>query len=58
MLRVGKTRTVVNLDFFNLFNRNAVTGENAVLNPVTLVFRTPTQIMLARFLKIGARFDF
>ena len=60
-LRIGKvirhrgTKTVVNLDVFNLFNGNAVTAENAAF---PAAFRRPTQIMLARFVKISAQFDF
>jgi hypothetical protein len=60
-LRVGKlfraagTRTTVNLDLFNLFNGNAVTAENP---SYPAAYRLPTQIMLARFVKISAQFDF
>jgi hypothetical protein len=60
-LRVGKvirlagTKTVLNVDLFNLFNANAVTAENAAF---PAAFRRPTQIMLARFVKISAQFDF
>jgi hypothetical protein len=39
---------------FNLFNANAATREN----PNFAVFRQPTEIMLARFAKIGAQIDF
>ena len=53
-IRVGRTRTSLNLDVFNLFNANAVTREN----PNFAVFRQPTEIMLARFAKIGAQFSF
>ena len=54
IFRVGKTKTVVNLDLYNIFNRSAVTAEN---NNLT-AFRQPTDVMLARFIKIGAQFDF
>ena len=54
VFRVNKTRTMVNLDIFNLFNSSAVTSEN----PAFLAFRQPTGIVLARYLKIGAQFDF
>jgi len=61
LLRVGKlfrgagTRTTINVDFFNLFNGNAVTAENP---SYPAAYRLPTQIMLARFVKISAQFDF
>ena len=55
LFRVGRTRTMINLDVFNLFNGSAVTAENPSF---PAAFRRPTQIMLARFLKISAQFDF
>lgn len=54
-LRVGGTRTTVNVDVFNLFNGHAVTAENPSF---PAAFRRPTQIMLARFVKLSAQFDF
>ena len=54
VLRAGRARTSINLDIFNLFNANAATREN----PNFAVFRQPTEIMLARFAKIGAQIDF
>jgi hypothetical protein len=55
LFRVAGTRTMVNVDFFNLFNGSAVTAENA---SYPAAYRRPTQIMLARFVKISAQFDF
>jgi hypothetical protein len=55
LLRTGRTRTMVNVDFFNVFNGDAVTAENPSF---PAAFRRPTQIMLARFVKISAQFDF
>jgi hypothetical protein len=46
---------MVNVDVFNVFNGNAVTAENPSF---PAAFRRPTQIMLARFVKISAQFDF
>ena len=43
---------MINLDVFNLFNGSAVTAENPSF---PAAFRRPTQIMLARFLKISAQ---
>jgi hypothetical protein len=53
-IRMNKTRTLINVDLFNLFHANAVTREN----PNFAVFRQPTEIMLARFVKVGAQFSF
>jgi hypothetical protein len=55
ILRYGTTKTMVNLDIFNLFNSNTtqvyqLTYGNAYLNPLS--------IMSARFFKIGVQFDF
>lgn len=55
LFRLASTRTMINLDVFNLFNGSAVTAENPSF---PAAFRRPTQIMLARFLKISAQFDF
>lgn len=55
LLRFGRTRTAINVDFFNLFNGSAVTAENPSF---PAAFRRPTPIMLARFAKISAQFDF
>ena len=55
LVRAAKTRTTVSVDFFNLFNGNAVTAENPSF---PAAFRRPTQIMLARFVKFSAQFDF
>jgi hypothetical protein len=53
LLRSGGTRTSVNI--FNVFNGSAVTAENPSF---PAAFRRPTQIMLARFVKLSAQFDF
>jgi hypothetical protein len=55
LFRIGKTRSMFNVDIFNLFNGSAVTAENP---SYPAAFRRPTQIMLARFVKISAQFDF
>jgi carboxypeptidase family protein len=55
LLRAGRIRSTVNVDVFNVFNGSAVTAENPSF---PAAFRRPTQIMLARFVKIGAQLDF
>jgi hypothetical protein len=55
VLRFGQTRATLNVDIFNVFNGSAVTAENPSF---PAAFRRPTQIMLARFVKLSAHFDF
>ncbi|MBI4266687.1 MAG: TonB-dependent receptor [Acidobacteria bacterium] len=52
--RLRRTRTVVNLDVFNLFNEDTVIGEN----PNFGVFRRPTVVLQPRLFKISAQLDF
>ena len=54
LLRFGRTRTAVNLDLYNAFNGNAVLAQNN--NFAT--WQAPQTILLARFAKISAQFDF
>jgi hypothetical protein len=59
-LRLGKTlrfagrRATVNLDIYNVLNRNPVMQENAAY----AVWRTPQRIMDARLFKVSGQFDF
>jgi len=54
ILHVGRTKTVVNLDLYNLFNANTV----LTVNYAYATWQRPTSILLARFAKIGVQFDF
>jgi hypothetical protein len=54
ILHVGRTKTVVNLDVYNLFNSNTV----LTVNYAYATWQRPTSILLARFAKIGVQFDF
>jgi len=54
ILRFGRTRTSVNLDVYNLFNSDTILAQNNNYG----AWRTPTQILIARFAKISATFDF
>jgi len=54
ILRFGRTKTVVNLDVYNLFNVNTV----LTVNYAYATWQRPTSIELARFAKIGVQFDF
>ena len=54
ILHVGRSKTVVNLDVYNLFNANTV----LTVNNAYATWLRPTSILLARFAKIGVQFDF
>ena len=54
VLRFGGTRTMFNVDIYNLFNAAPVLAEN----PNYAAFRRPTEILLARFVRLSAQFDF
>ena len=54
IVHFGRTKTVVNLDVYNLFNVNTVLG----VNYAYATWLRPTSILLARFAKIGVQFDF
>jgi hypothetical protein len=54
ILRLGVTRTTVNLDVNNVMNVNPVTAES----PVYTIWRRPQSILLPRFAKISMQFDF
>jgi hypothetical protein len=54
ILRFGKTRTTLNVDVFNASNSNAVLTQNNNFG----AWQQPTSILLARFVKLSAQFDF
>jgi hypothetical protein len=54
LVRVGGTKTALNVDVYNLVNANPVTAEN----PNFATFRRPTAILPARFVKFSVQFDF
>jgi hypothetical protein len=54
ILRLGRTRASLNVDIFNVLNGNAALAEN----PNYGRFRQPTEILLARFAKVGVQLDF
>jgi len=61
IFRVSGRKVQINLDIFNLFNTDTVTGQNNVYTPVpggTGIWQVPNLILQARFLKIGGQFDF
>jgi hypothetical protein len=61
IFRAGHTRTLVSLDLYNAFNVDTITGQDNGYTPVPggqAVWQVPNLILQARFIKIGAQFDF
>jgi hypothetical protein len=61
IFKVGRTRTSINFDIYNLFNTDTITGQDNGYFPVPggqAVWQVPNLILQARFLKIGAQIDF
>jgi hypothetical protein len=54
ILKVGRTRSVLNLDIYNALNSSSILIENSSFD----VWRRPEEILLARFFKVGLQFDF
>jgi hypothetical protein len=54
-LRYGRTKTLVALDIFNLFNSNTPDVYQSTYGPT---FLNPLSITVGRFFKISAQFDF
>ena len=54
LFRFGRTRTSFNVDLFNLFNASTIVRENPNFN----AYRSPLEIIQARYVKFGAQFDF
>ena len=58
ILRMGRTRTNVGVDVFNLFNSSAVLSRQQAFNPTTNAWLTPQSVLAARFAKISGQIDF
>ncbi|HEY1309086.1 MAG TPA: carboxypeptidase regulatory-like domain-containing protein [Vicinamibacterales bacterium] len=56
IVNVGRGRVDLNVDFFNAFNSDAVTLENAAFSAAA--WRLPLTVIQPRFVKFGARWDF
>jgi hypothetical protein len=54
LIRAGRTRTNVSLDFYNALNSHAVLTENSTYT----LWRQPMTMLQARFFKVSAQFDF
>jgi hypothetical protein len=55
IVNVGHGRVDLNVDFYNAFNSDAVTFENAAFGPA---WRLPLTVIQPRFVKFAARWDF
>jgi hypothetical protein len=53
--RVGKTRLLPKVEFFNLLNANPVLAENQTFGPA---LGQPSVVLLARFFRVNVRVDF
>jgi hypothetical protein len=57
ILRLGRTRTSLNFDLYNVFNGNTVQTVNNTFGGAT-PWQAPQSILLARFAKVSAQVDF
>ena len=57
ILRLGRARTNIGVDFYNIANSSAVLTYNAAYNP-TGNWLVPTTVVQARFAKVSASIDF
>ena len=61
LFRFAGTRTSINFDLYNVFNASTILTLNNAFVPVAgaaTTWQVPTLLLQARFLKIGAQFDF
>ena len=58
LLKYGRTRTKISLDMYNALNSAPVLTYNQTYSPATTTWLTPTSVLAARVLKIGASIDF
>lgn len=58
VFRYGRTRTKVSLDMYNALNANPTLTYNQTYSPTATTWLTPTSVLAARVMKIGASIDF
>ena len=58
LLRVGRARTKLQIDFYNLLNVAPVLSYNQVYNPLTTTWLAPQDVLDARVAKLGVTVDF
>jgi len=58
LFRYGTTRTLVSLDIYNLLNKDTILSQNNTYTPgAAIPWQQASSILTARFIKIGAQFD-
>jgi hypothetical protein len=55
IVRLGGTRTLVGIDFYNIFNANPALGYNESFG---VNYLRPTEILMPRFLRFNVTVDF
>jgi len=59
VLRIGRTRTNVGIDLYNVFNSNTPTAYEAIYDPANADdWVQPTSIVQPRFVRFNVQFDF
>jgi hypothetical protein len=58
LLRLGRARTRLQIDFYNLLNVAPVLSYNQVYNPATTTWLAPQDVLDARVAKLGVTVDF
>jgi hypothetical protein len=58
ILKFGTTRARVSVDMYNALNSAAVLSYNQTYSPTSSAWLTPTSVLAARVIKIGASFEF
>jgi hypothetical protein len=58
LIKIRTTRTRLSLDMYNALNSAAVLSYNQTYNPATTTWLTPTSVLAARVIKIGASVEF
>ena len=58
VLKFGRQKARVQVDFYNLANSSAVLTYNNTYSPTSTTWLTPTSVLAARVAKIGATFEF
>jgi hypothetical protein len=55
IVRLASTRTKISLDMYNALNAAPVLTYNQTYSPTTTTWLTPTSVLAARVIKIGAQ---
>src|SRR3954447_20350580 len=62
VLRFGRTRNTIGVDFYNVTNSAAVLTYNQTFNPAATTgsqaWQAPLSVLTPRFMKIGVQIDF